>query len=98
MLFAVLFEDRQELAEVRRKFLAEHLEWLDFHRQTVLVGGSLRQELNQNPKGGLWIVDSSDKDTLLQLIESDPFTREGLRKSYEIFHWSKVFDDRKVLV
>jgi len=31
-------------------------------------------------------------------LKTDPFYTSGLRQSYEILHWSKANDDRKVLI
>ena len=40
MLFIVRFLDHPDRLEVRKKFLAEHFDWLDAHQSTVLVAGS----------------------------------------------------------
>jgi len=98
MLFAVRFHDRTDCGNVRREYMQEHIAWLDEHRQTVLVGGSLRIEQGENPVGGLWLVEAPDKIAVEALISSDPFTILGLREYYEIFFWSKAFPDRKVSV
>jgi uncharacterized protein YciI len=60
--------------------------------------GSLRNEPEEQPVGGLWIVEAESKNVIEALIESDPFWVSGLRRQYEILHWSKAFADRKVPV
>lgn len=98
MLFAVRFQDDPSLADIRRENLGLHIEWLDKNSDSVLVGGSLRREPNDNPIGGLWVVDAESKEAVQSLIESDPFWKKGLRIDVEILHWSKAFEERKVLV
>ena len=98
MLFIVRFLDHPDRLEIRKKFLAEHFEWLDAHRDTVLVAGSARPDAETPPVGAYWIAEAASKEELESLLLTDPFWREGLRQSYEIFLWSKAFPDRKVLV
>jgi uncharacterized protein YciI len=98
MLFAVRFHDRRDRREVRRQQLQAHIDWLDEHKELVLIGGSLRKDPGENPVGGLWLVEAPDKNAVEVLIQSDPFTIHGLRERHEIFFWSKAFPDRKVPV
>ncbi len=98
MLFAVRFKDKEGMFESRQENLTKHIAWLDQHQNTILVGGSLRESPDQVPIGGLWIVEASSRDHIMALIQSDPFWQIGLRESVEILHWSKAFEDRKVLI
>lgn len=75
-----------------------HINWMDEHKDCILVGGSLREEPGAQPAGALWIVEAAGKAEIEALIESDPFWVNGLRQRYEILHWSKAFADRKVPV
>lgn len=98
MLFAVRFHDRVERADVRREHLQAHIDWLDEHKDVILMGGSLRKEPGENPVGGLWLVEAPDKNVVEVLIQSDPFSIHGLRERHEILLWSKAFPERKVSV
>lgn len=98
MLFAVRFHDQMDCAEVRLQHLQAHIDWLDEHKELVLIGGSLRKEPGENPVGGLWLVEAPDKNAVEVLIQSDPFSIHGLRERHEIFFWSRAFPERKVLV
>lgn len=98
MLFMARFTDKPESYDQRRQHLAAHIEWLDLHKDLVLVGGSLRADPDGQPLGGLWIVEAGSRAQIEQLIASDPFWIHGLRQSVEILHWSKAFEDRKTLV
>jgi uncharacterized protein YciI len=97
-LYVVRFADRPGQLATRKQFLAAHIEWLDKHKDTILVAGSLRPEPGQDSVGGLWVVEAQDKQAIEALFSSDPFWVQGLRQSYEILHWSKAFPDRKVSV
>ena len=97
MLFVVRFTDKPDSLAIRRKFLPAHIEWLDLHRDTILVAGSLRTEPGAVPVGGLWIVEAESKEAVETLLREDPFWTQGLRQGYEILHWSKA-SERKVLV
>ena len=96
MLFVVIFTDKIGHAEVRASNLEAHIEWLEEHRDVIPIGGSLRRELGETPKGGLWIAEAESKLQLEELLKTDPFFIAGLRESYEILHWSKANAQRKV--
>lgn len=99
MLFAILFTDRPGTAHIRTANLQAHIDWLEQHRDLVPVGGSLRVQPGDTPRGGLWIAEAdSSKDQLEALIRTDPFFIAGLRANYEILHWSKANPDRKALI
>jgi uncharacterized protein YciI len=97
MLFVVLFTDRPDQGDLRATHLQAHIEWVSAHQEQVRVAGSLREELEQVPKGGLWIVESDSKESVHQLMQTDPFWTCGLRQSVEVLHWSKALD-QQVLV
>lgn len=98
MLFAVIFTDKAKHGDVRAANLQAHIEWLERHKDVILVGGSLRHGLGDTPKGGLWIAEAESKAQLEELLKTDPFHIAGLRESYEILHWSKANAERKVLI
>lgn len=96
MLFAVIFTDKAGFAAVRAANLQAHIEWLEQNKDVVRIGGSLRQELGETPKGGLWIAEAESKHQIEELLKTDPFFIAGLRGSYEIMHWSKANTERRV--
>ena len=98
MLFAVLFIDKAMYGVVRAAHLQAHIDWLEHNKDVIPVGGSLRHELGETPKGGLWIAEAESKLQLEELLKTDPFYIAGLRESYEILHWSKANAQRRVLV
>lgn len=98
MLFAVIFTDKPGHGEVRAANLQAHIEWLEQNKYIVPIGGSLRHEPSEVPKGGLWVAEADSKAQIEALLKSDPFFIAGLRQSYEILHWSKANGERKVLI
>lgn len=98
MLFAVRFHDRPDRLEIRRAQLEAHIQWVDSHKDVLLVAGSLRHAPDEAPVGGLWIVTLPGKEQVEALIATDPFAVHGLRESYEILHWSKALPAHKALV
>lgn len=97
MLFAVIFTDRPGQGALRSQHLQAHIDWVAAHQDQVRVAGSLREEMGQLPKGGLWIVEAPSKKSVHQLMQTDPFWTCGLRESVEVLHWSKALD-QQVLV
>ena len=98
MLFVVLLIDKPDHAQVRADHLQAHIDWLELHKDVIQVGGSLRREPSETPKGGLWIAQADSKQLIDELLQTDPFYLAGLRQSYEILHWSKANSARQVLI
>jgi uncharacterized protein YciI len=73
MLFAVLFTDKPDHGHLRAANLQAHIDWLERNRDVIPVGGSLRHEPSQTPKGGLWIAQADSKQQLEALLQTDPF-------------------------
>lgn len=98
MLFAVIFTDKPSHGELRASQLAAHVAWVEDHKDTVLVAGSLRADPQQVPKGGLWIVEAESKEVVNALLKTDPFFTCGLRQDVEVLHWSKALQDHRALI
>jgi uncharacterized protein YciI len=98
MLFVVLLTDQPDHAQVRADHLQAHIDWLERHKDVIQVGGSLRREPSETPKGGLWIAQADSKQIIDALLQTDPFYLAGLRQSYEILYWSKANSARQVLI
>jgi uncharacterized protein YciI len=98
MLFAVIFTDKPGHSEVRAANLQAHVDWLEQNKDIVPIGGSLRHQPGEVPKGGLWIAEANSKAQIEDLIKSDPFFIAGLRQSYEVLHWSKANARRRAFI
>lgn len=93
MLYAVLFEDNDEKAEMRAKHMAAHLAFLERNSAQIRAAGPLTDVQDSVPAGGLWLVNATDAQGVRSLIEADPFWPTGLRKSVRVLSWTQVFAD-----
>lgn len=91
MRFVVRTVDDPSKIELRTKHMDEHLRYLAENEREILVAGSLRPSLDDQPVGALWIIDAETDDRARKLVEADPFYTNGLRQKYELLHWSKAF-------
>ena len=98
MKYAVLFEDNDEFAHMRPKFMADHLQFLADNSSRIEIAGPMKDGTSGEPAGGLWIVDAESADAVQSLVETDPFWPTGLRKSIRILAWTQVyaFGEKKI--
>lgn len=93
-MFAILFEDDPERAsDARRRFMADHLAFLDRNSDRLRSAGPLQDAPDGAPAGGLWIVDAASRGVVEALVHEDPFWDAGLRRSVRILEWQQVFAD-----
>jgi uncharacterized protein YciI len=91
MKFIVQFEDNPKAgADIRTKYMQEHLAFLERNAATVQAAGPLKTPDGQGA-GGLWIVEANDPAEVDMLVKEDPFWATGLRKSVRILAWTEVF-------
>ena len=98
MLFAVIFTDKPGHGALRIEHLQAHIDWVDTNKNVVLVAGSLRSDPEATPQGGLWIVETESKASVLNMMTTDPFYTCGLRQSWEVLHWSKALEHHQALI
>ena len=98
MLYAVLFEDNQDLgADVRKQHMPAHLAFLEEHAARIKAAGPLRAPSGA-PEGGLWLVEADSPEAVDALVKEDPFWPTGLRRSVRILAWTRVFAEGKRLI
>ena len=98
MKYAVYFEDDDDFAHMRPKYMAEHLQFLADNAAAIEAAGPMKRADNGEPAGGLWIVEAGDAGEVQKLVETDPFWPTGLRKQVHILEWTRVFADGKQLI
>jgi uncharacterized protein YciI len=98
MKYAVLFEDNDEFAHMRPKFMTDHLQFLADNSDRIDAAGPMKDGTSGEPAGGLWIVEADDSQQVQALVESDPFWPTGLRKSIRILEWTRVYVDGKKMI
>jgi uncharacterized protein len=62
----------------------------------IRITGALRSEPAGAPLGGLWIVEAGSKAEVEALLVGDPFWKQGLRASVDVWHWSRGFPENPV--
>jgi uncharacterized protein YciI len=98
MKYAVLFEDNDELAHMRPKFMADHLQFLADNSDRIEIAGPMKEAQSQQPAGGLWMVHAVSPEQVQALVETDPFWPTGLRKSIRILEWTHVYAHGKKMI
>ena len=89
--YAVLFEDNEAVADQRRKYMPDHLDFLERNQPAIQAAGPLMDVSSDAGAGGLWLVSARSADDVQTLVEEDPFWPTGLRKSVRILQWKQVF-------
>ena len=91
MIYVVLFEDDDSHADMRPKYMPQHLAFLEQNASNIQIAGPLKQPDSGAGAGGLWLVEADSADTVQSLVETDPFWSTGLRKSVRVLEWKQVF-------
>ncbi|MCC6471127.1 MAG: hypothetical protein IT563_22615 [Alphaproteobacteria bacterium] len=95
MLYVVLLEDEPSKADVRPKYLKDHVAYLETLLGRIRSAGPLTDTKTNAAAGGIWIVEATSADEVRTMLEADPFYKAGLRKSIRILAWKQVFADGK---
>lgn len=98
MKFIILFEDNPVAdPDIRKKHMPDHLAFLERNAGAIPAAGPLF-DASARGEGGLWIVETESEADAERLVHEDPFWPTGLRKSYRILRWTRVFADGKRLI
>lgn len=97
MRWVAVFEDTPAMIEIRRMREADHLKYLDRHREEILVAGGLRDAPGRAFVGGLWVLEVDSQERAIELVENDPYFVRPHR-SYRLLVWGKALPEREVLL
>lgn len=96
--FIVLFEDALDAhPDIRKAYMAEHLEFLERHAGIVDAAGPLTDPDGAG-RDGLWIVEAEDATAVEALVREDPFWPTGLRASFSVIPWRRVYSGGERLI
>jgi uncharacterized protein YciI len=98
VLYAVLFEDDADRADMRSQHMPDHLAFLEAHANVIKSAGPLIDAGSRSGAGGSWPVEADKPETVDALYRADPFWSTGLHKSVRVLEWKQVFADRKRLI
>ncbi len=93
MMFVVLAENDMSPEHVaRRKALMDaHKEYLLKNLARIPTAGPLRESLEAETIGGMWLVKAENKAEVEALLREDPFF--PTRKDCKILHWAKALPE-----
>jgi uncharacterized protein YciI len=97
MRYVVVFDERSEMAEVRRTHEPDHLRFLEKHRDEIPMAGGSRDEHGGPYVGGLWVFEVKNRSRAVELIESDPYYIACPRK-YRLLACGKALPHLHVLM
>lgn len=95
MIYAVFFEDDARRADMRSRYMPDHLAFLERNAASIQAAGPLKDTTSDAGAGGLWLVTADSPGDVRALVEADPFWPTGLRKSVRVLEWTQVFRDGK---
>ena len=91
MDYVVIFADNDEKAGKRAEFMKDHLAFLRANAERISAAGPVKDAQTGLPAGGLWLIRAQNHEEVIDLVMRDPFWPTGLRKSYRILEWTKVY-------
>ncbi|ADU66802.1 YciI family protein [Desulfurispirillum indicum] len=85
-------KDKADSAHIRQRNRQAHVERLKkFHEEGLIAfGGPLKDDSNENMIGSLILFHTDSLDMVKEIMEDDPYTREGLFESTQIHRVDKV--------
>ncbi|MBM4384587.1 MAG: hypothetical protein FJ091_14635 [Deltaproteobacteria bacterium] len=89
-LFVWIGRDREGSAEQRAKVRPVHLESLGAHAAKIRFAGPLRDE-HATPRGSVIVLEAANIAEARAIAASDPYAREGVFASWEVFETTQVF-------
>jgi uncharacterized protein YciI len=91
--WVAMFEDDESAVGVREKYTQDHLIYLSTNKSKIVLAGGLKAEPGGKFDGGLWILEVADRKEAMHYVENDPFFKNGLRKSAQVYAWGKAFPE-----
>ncbi|HYG86354.1 MAG TPA: YciI family protein [Azospirillum sp.] len=91
MLFMFHCIDKAGSADVRAANRNAHLDYLEAHKDRILVAGPLLGDDGSSMVGSLLIIECADKAAAQAFADNDPYAKAGLFQSVEIRAWRRVF-------
>lgn len=98
MLFVARFTDKPGIAQKRAELLQAHFDWLAANSDRVLLAGALREQIDGDSLGGLWIIEAESREAVESVYQGDPFFANGLRAKVEVFHYFKALPDKEAVI
>ncbi|MAI25196.1 MAG: hypothetical protein CMN75_04110 [Spirochaeta sp.] len=90
--FIYIGRDKEPGTDLRMQIRDQHLAHLSPHNEEnrIVFGGPLRDE-SGNPCGSVIVFHAEDLEAARAIAHADPYLREGVFESVEIFETTVVF-------
>jgi uncharacterized protein YciI len=91
-LFVWIGRDREGSAEARARVRPAHLEQLRAHTPKIRFAGPLR-DADGTPRGSVIVIEAATLAEVRALAAADPYAREGVFASWEVFETLQVLPE-----
>lgn len=88
MRFAAMFFDSLTPSELDPDLTRAHFEYLDRHRDRIVLAGGLRPPAGGGFCGTLWVIEAENPVEAERLVDDDPYCLAGLRPDRRLFFWN----------
>ncbi len=92
MLYLVYLVDIEDNMPIRQKLLDDHMEYMGRHLSAIRLGGPLLNAEQQQPLGGMLIVEAPSEREIQAIIEADPYHKAGLWREVHIHPYKPIID------
>lgn len=89
MRLVVIFDDKPEMMSHRAQYEPLHLAYLEDNSKEILIGGGLKESLEDIFVGGMWVLEVESFTRAEEIIKNDPYYAPEFR-SYKILLWGKA--------
>lgn len=87
--------DKIDHQQLRQQLRQEHLDYLNHKLEFLLACGAKLDNQGNDLGGGVYIVNTDDKQIATNFIEQDPFFKGELFQKVTITRWRKAYFDGK---
>ena len=93
MLFIAEFGRHADKPDAFRQALQPHLDYLEAHKDKVLLSATKHAAEDGKVRGFVWIIEAQDADEARCICEQDPFWTADLRTSFQLSSLTKALPD-----
>jgi uncharacterized protein YciI len=84
MLYIIYQVDKSHSEGIRAAHRAEHFQYLDDHKDILVLGGAMLAEDGQTRTGSVLIINVPNRQAAERFSENEPFRKAGLFARVEI--------------
>lgn len=98
MLFSAEFGQHADQPNVFKQALQPHLDYLELHKDKVLLSATKYDHDGKKALGFLWLIEARDFAEAESICQQDPFWIAGLRTSFELTQLIKALPHHKSMI